>query len=255
MKAKILVLLLFIAGFTYAGTVNYTADNSTIFPNPERGFYLHREKHVKKSEPTCLSGSALDAHKSDDKGTLVLIVYYLDNFKTTNTIPTEVLNGFDTDMQTLRSKGMKCILRFAYAQGTYGEGDAESAADATLNIALKHLEQYKSHLKANADVIYVVQAGIVGAWGEWYYSDNFGNQTSHMNTNRRILVDSLLQIVAFPADIIPATASPIKITGVTIPSAATACALIKSPVNAVSITSQIVITIWLKIIDGNIRFI
>lgn len=198
MKAKILVLLLFIAGISYAGTVNYTADNSTIFPNPERGFYLHTEKHVKKSSPTCLSGSALEAHRNDDKGTLVLIVYYLDNFKTTNTIPTEVLNGFDTDMQTLRSKGMKCILRFAYAQGTYGEGNAESAADATLNIALKHLEQYKSHLKANADVIYVVQAGIVGAWGEWYYSDNFGNQTSHMNTNRRILVDSLLQIV--PAD-------------------------------------------------------
>ena len=196
MKFKFtLFLLFFFTICSQSATITYTADNSTIFPNPERGFYLHTEQHVTKSEPYCLSGSSLESHKSDDKGTLVLIVYYLDNFRTTATLPTEILNGFDKDMKTLRDKGMKCILRFAYPQGTYGEGDAESGKDATLEIALSHLSQYKSHLKANADVIYVVQAGIVGAWGEWYYSDNFGNQTSRLNAKRRTLVDSLLKIV------------------------------------------------------------
>lgn len=193
---KTLLSVLFCAAaiVTNAATINYTADNS-IFPNPERGFYLHTEKHVSKSSPTCLSSSSLEAHKSEDSGTLVLIVYYLDNFLTTAELPSEILTGFDTDMQKLRDKGMKCILRFAYPQGTYGEGDNESGADATLSIALQHLSQYKQKLKDNADVIYVVQAGFVGAWGEWYYSDNFGNQTSYMTTNRRILVDSLLKAV------------------------------------------------------------
>ena len=196
---KTLLSVLFCAAaiVTNAATINYTADNS-IFPNPERGFYLHTEKHVSKSSATCLSSSSLEAHKTGDCGTLVLIVYYLDNFVKTATLPEEILTGFDQDMQKLRDKGMKCVLRFAYAQGTYGSGSSESAKDATLAIALGHLSQYKQHLQDNADVIYVVQAGIVGAWGEWYYSDNFGNQTSHLTANRRTLIDSLLKIV--PAD-------------------------------------------------------
>ena len=193
---KTLLSVLFCAAalFTNAATINYTVDNS-IFPNPERGFYLHTEEHVTKSSPTCLSSSSLEAHKTGDCGTLVLIVYYLDNFLTTAELPSEILTGFDTDMQKLRNKGMKCILRFAYPQGTYGKGANESGKDATLDIALAHLSQYKQHIQDNADVIFVVQAGFVGAWGEWYYSDNFGNQTSNMTANRTILVDSLLKAV------------------------------------------------------------
>ena len=206
MKATLFTLLFCFATLCAQATnVSYTADNSTIFANPERGFYYHTEKHVSKSSPYCLYNnssvlSEMDDHRSSDKGTLVLIVYYLDQFLTKATLPSEILNGFDRDMQVLRDKGMKCVLRFAYAQYTYkyavSPGDSiESAADAELNIALGHLAQYKSHLKNNADVIYVVQAGIVGAWGEWYYSDNFGNQTSHMNDKRKTLIDSLLKFV------------------------------------------------------------
>ncbi len=201
MKTKVLLLSLgLVALSAMASTVNYTADNSTIFPNPERGFYLHMEKHVTKSEPYCVKGnsSALQSHKSGDKGSLVLVLYYLDNYKTTETLPSEILTGFDKDMQTLRENGMKCVLRFAYVQSTSGSGSSETGKDATLAIALKHMNQYKSHLQANADVIFVIQAGIVGAWGEWYYSSNFGNQTSHLTASRRTLIDSLLTI--FPAD-------------------------------------------------------
>ena len=198
MKTKVLLLSLsLIALSAMASTVNYTADNSTIFTNPERGFYYHMEAHVTKSEPYCVKGqeSKLQSHKSGDKGSLVLVLYYLDNYKTTETLPSEILTGFDKDMKALRDNGMKCVLRFAYVQSTSGSGSNETGKDAALPIVLKHLSQYKSHLEANADVIYVVQAGIVGAWGEWYYSSNFGNQTSHMNANRKALVDSLLKVV------------------------------------------------------------
>ncbi len=195
---KTLLSVLFCAAaiVTNAATINYTADNS-IFPNPERGFYLHLEKHVKDGDARCIksSNSSIDEHKSSDNSTLLLALYYLDNFKKSSTIPQSVLNDFDADMQVLRDKGMKCILRLAYVQETYGEGASESAKDATLDIALKHLSQYKQHIKDNADVIYVVQAGIVGAFGEWWYSDNFGNQTDHVTANCRLLLDSLLKVV------------------------------------------------------------
>ncbi|MCR5050781.1 MAG: DUF4832 domain-containing protein [Paludibacteraceae bacterium] len=205
MKKTILsVLLCLMAISMSAATVTYTADNSTIFPNPERGFYLHREKHVTTSDPYCLYKHStalndLDTHRSADKGSLVLIVYYLDNYRTTQKLPSEILEGFNKDMETLREKGMKCILRFAYVQETYkytsGGKKIESAKDAELGIALGHLSQYKENLQKNADVIYAVQAGFVGAWGEWYYTDNFGNHVTTMNSARRTLVDSLLQIV------------------------------------------------------------
>ena len=199
-KVFLAAISLFCCMAASAATINYTADDSSIFPNPERGFYYHMEQKVSEKSPYCVKGkeSSLTAHTSSDCGTLVLVLYYLDNFRTTATIPSKVLNAFDEDMQALRNNGMKCVLRFAYTNGTYGSGSSESAKDATLAIALQHLSQYKSHLHANADVIYVVQAGIVGAWGEWYYSDNFGNQTGHINQNRRILLDSLLKAV--PAD-------------------------------------------------------
>lgn len=183
-----------------AGTVNYTADNSTIFANPERGFITMLTEHLTRETPYAVVGeeTKLEKKKKDEKMSIVLVHYYLDNFKTNATLPSEVLDGFDADMQVLREIGMKAIVRFSYAKGTYGEGKEESAADASLDIVKQHLAQYKPHWDANADVIFVFQAGIVGAWGEWYYSDHFGNQMSHMNEARCALIDTLLKAV--PAD-------------------------------------------------------
>ena len=183
-----------------AGTVNYTADNNTIFANPERGFITMLTGHLSKSAPYAVVGeeSTLDQKKKNEKMSIVLVHYYLTNFKATAKLPDAVLNGFDADMQVLRNKGMKAIVRFSYAEGTYGSGKSESATDASLDIVKQHLAQYKPHWDANADVIFVFQAGIVGAWGEWYYSDNFGNQTSHMNDARCALIDTLLKTV--PSD-------------------------------------------------------
>ena len=184
----------------FAGTVNYTADNNTIFANPERGFITMLTEHLSESAPYAVVGeeSTLDQKKKNEKMSIVLVHYYLTNFKTTAKLPDAVLNGFDADMQVLRNKGMKAIVRFSYAKGTYGSGKSESATDASLDIVKQHLAQYKPHWEANADVIFVFQAGIVGAWGEWYYSDNFGNQTSHMNNARCALIDTLLKTV--PSD-------------------------------------------------------
>lgn len=184
-----------------AGTVNYTADNTSIFQNPERGFITMIGGHLSESNPYGVKGqeSTLENHMSKDKISIVLVHYYLDNYRTTATIPDKVLNGFDEDMKVLRQKGMKAIIRFSYAEGTYYKSSGEeSAKDATLDIVKSHINQYKSHWQANADVIFVFQAGIVGAWGEWYYTDNFGNKQDKMNTSRKAVVDALL--AAVPSD-------------------------------------------------------
>ena len=199
MKKSILVAcaILFSVITACGGSVNYTADDNTIFPNPERGFITMLEGHLKANKPYAVKGqeSTLDYHVNRDGISIVLVHYYLENFRSTSTLPDEVLNGFDEDMQVLRKKGLKAILRFSYINGTYENNGEASAKDAPLDIAKSHISQYKSHWQANADVIFVFQAGFIGAWGEWYYTDHYGNQQGTMNAQRRALVDALLDAV------------------------------------------------------------
>ena len=68
-----------------ATTVTYTADDTSIFPNPERGFITMLTGHLTTSNPYGVKGqeSALNNHANNDKGTIILVHYYLDSYKNT----------------------------------------------------------------------------------------------------------------------------------------------------------------------------
>ncbi len=171
-----------------AGVVNYTADDVTIFKNPERGFTEELSRKVTAAKPNVVKGQISANYGASEKRTLIMVLYNLYNFKAQD-IPEEVLSGFDEDMAELRKCGFKCVLRFAY---TETESDK---VDATPEWVERHLEQLQPHLEANKDVIYVVEAGFVGVWGEWYYTSNYGNEQQHLNNKRRRVVDALLSRV------------------------------------------------------------
>lgn len=185
---------LLLVAAVHAKTVTYTPDNTSVFLNPERGFITEFDHVVTKKKPHCVKGKEQDLkdnYINKDQISLLLVLYYLDNFKNTATLPAEVLNGFDEDMQVLRNLGMKAILRFAYTE----DFSDEIGHDAPLSVVQSHVAQYKSHWEANADVIFVFQAGFVGTWGEWYYTDHFGNKDNVTNESRRAVVDTLLAAV------------------------------------------------------------
>ena len=190
------LLCLVLSGTIHAATVTYTADDTSIFPNPERGFITMLTGYLSSSSPYGVKGkeSALAAHANNDKGSIILVHYYLKNYRSTATLPDAVLTGFDEDMQVLRNKGMKAIIRFSYAD----RDENDTAEDAPFDIVQSHLNQYKSHWQANADVIFCFQAGIIGAWGEWYYTNHYGNHGTTTTAARRQVVDALLDAV--PAD-------------------------------------------------------
>ena len=195
-KFYLSLLCLTLCASMHAASVTYTADNTSIFPNPERGFITMLTGYLSQSKPYGVKGkeSSLSAHANNDKGSIVLVHYYLKNFRSNATLPSAVLNGFDEDMQVLRNRGMKAIIRFSYAD----QDEDDTAIDAPFDIVQSHINQYKSHWQANADVIFCFQAGIIGAWGEWYYTSNYGNHVTTMNAARRQVVDALLDAV--PAD-------------------------------------------------------
>lgn len=192
---KSLLLFMFLIAAVHvasAAVVTYTPDNTTVFPNPERGFLIQSERVLTLSKPRVFSSSISTTVENNmftdglnANMRLMLMLYYLDNFKNQD-LPDAILNGFEQDMQILRTNGWKCVLRFAY--GT-------NKNDAELQWVQRHLEQLEPHLAANADVIYVIEAGFIGAWGEWYYTVNFsdnGDHASHLNANRRSVIDALL---------------------------------------------------------------
>lgn len=170
-----------------AGSVTYGVDATTIFANPERGFYHHQE--VRGSAYSPLSQSQLASYRTSEAVSLILRLFYLDAFRS-GSISASYLDGMRTDFSRLRAAGLKAVLRFAYtSEMTQPYGDTSASR------VFAHIAQLKPVLAANADVIATVQAGFVGAWGEWYYTDYFGDQgdiSSAAWADRKSVVDALL---------------------------------------------------------------
>ena len=186
-------LLLFIALAGYSQTVSYTPDESVI-ANPERGLYHHTEVHTGQYEN--LSPETLKGYRTNEGITQILRVFYLESFRE-SPISGDYLNNMRRDFAIARSAGIKVIVRFAYSQGTTAPYN-----DARPEFVQTHIDQLKPVLRENADVIAVMQAGFIGTWGEWYYTDHFANSPGQISAedweNRRQVVYSILD--ALPDD-------------------------------------------------------
>lgn len=78
-------------------------------------------------------------------------------------IPQEKLDDIEQFFLKLRETKVKALLRFAYEL-------SPSISGPTANITLKHIGQLKPLIHKYADVIYVLQAGFVGKFGEFHNS-------------------------------------------------------------------------------------
>ena len=99
------------------------------------------------------------------------------------------------NMQVLRENGAKCIMRFAYS-----DSENEKPWDPTPEVVQMHIADIKPVLQEYSDVIMCLQAGFVGVWGEWYYTENFEftPSTPEEHTLRKQVTDAMLE--ALPAD-------------------------------------------------------
>jgi hypothetical protein len=166
-------------------TVTY-APSTAIIANPERGFYNHEGTHSNDFDP--LNQTSLTNYRVNNKMTLILRLFYLDDF-IEGPISSTYLAAMQTDFARIRGAGIKAILRFAYSD----DSDNGQMQDATKAQILAHIAQLKPILTANADVIATVQAGFIGTWGEWYYTDHFGMPPNATDLqNRKQIVTAIL---------------------------------------------------------------
>lgn len=182
------VLLSYYGSAQTTTTVLYNPTSISI-SNPDRGFYKHTETH--SASYSSLNQTTLTNYRLNSNYTLILRVFYLENF-VNSPISASYLNSMQADFDKIRNAGIKCVIRFAYSD----VNGSSQPQDATKARILEHIQQLKPYFIANADVITAVQAGFIGAWGEWYYTDNFGmNPTATDYANRKAVVDALLLAV------------------------------------------------------------
>lgn len=168
-----------------AGTIYYT-ESDDLFPNPERGMYTQVNFDSEDLGKT-LSENSLRALRNDNI-TLVFNYYYLNAYRDKD-IDDEYLQRLEKNMQVLRKFGAKTILRFAYTSN-YRESD--KPWDAPVEQVIRHVAQIAPYLQEYADVIFCLQAGFVGAWGEWYYTSHFGYPVPDVDA-RNTLLEALLE--------------------------------------------------------------
>lgn len=175
------------------GTQYYT-ESFTDFPNPERGFHrggIYMSEHTQVDY-----GSAIQVWRRQEGITLYQSSYYLTDFMEQD-IPEWYLERFDHNMQALREGGAKVVLRFAYKQDM---SDAAKPWDAAPEWVNRHIDQLAPYLRKNADVIFCMQAGFIGVWGEWCYTTGYpmAPRTDDEYAPRWEMLDRLLD--ALPSD-------------------------------------------------------
>jgi hypothetical protein len=155
--------------------VTYVPSDAVLL-NPERGFYATTNL-VDAPNLSSLRASGV---------TLVHTYVRLDDYRTAD-IPASLLSQATAGFEKARQAGVKVILRFAYNFGPY----PDSEPDAPKTWVLAHIQQLKPLILANADVIAVVQAGFIGAWGEWHSSTNDLTEP----TTRQEILEALVDAV------------------------------------------------------------
>ena len=173
----------------------YTYSDAPIL-NPERGFFTP----YKLPSPAGFSSVRITGN------TLVHLNIYLNDYRESD-LPKDLLDGLQTNFDDIREAGIKAIIRFAYNEGPY----PDTQPDASKSQILKHIEQLTPLLQTNADVIAWVEAGFIGAWGEWHTStnglDNIQDKQEILNAILVAIPNRYVQ-VRYPANIIEIYPNP-----------------------------------------------
>lgn len=156
--------------------------------NPGRGFRLETALDVAMDkENPGKQLTELSAKYASDSVSLSQSYFYL-TFLADKELTDDDFATMQAYFDELRRQGKKTVLRFAYEKDFMGR----SPIGPTAAQILSHLDQLKPILHANKDLILVVQAGLIGAWGEWHSSIH-GLENSE--DAKKAILEKLLSVV------------------------------------------------------------
>ena len=176
--------------YSHLNHISFT-ECDDIFPNPERGFYFTQS--FKSASASLLTASKIEQNRLQNR-TICYLGFYPKKYMNGH-IADDFIQMVRNNMQVLRENGAKCIMRFAYS-----DSENEKPWDPTPEVVQMHIADIKPVLQEYSDVIMCLQAGFVGVWGEWYYTENFefAPSTPEEHVLRKQVTDAMLE--ALPAE-------------------------------------------------------
>lgn len=172
---KKIILLLFSTIAMQSQTVTYS-ESFENFANPERGFHHQiatRASGEASGTYTPLNLAQLINFRDNEGITLISRTFWLDEFMNSEISDSYILK-MKTDFATLRSAGMKCIIRFKYTNDETGS-ETDPIIEPFPDLIYKQIGKLKGATLLNQDVISSVEAGFIGAHGEWTISTRYGS--------------------------------------------------------------------------------
>jgi len=170
------------------GNAFYDENASLNTINPHRGFYdadyaLDRDQNYDPYETAY-----------DDGYRMVYASIFLGDYNETDTLPDDLLTTVNDNLAKAKDAHLGIVLRIKYRNET-------DSSDPAKEIILSHLDQLKPILQQYPNTISVVQAGMIGAWGEWHsFTDDFSDETVGYLENRKEVLTRLSDI--FPSTFI-----------------------------------------------------
>ena len=150
---------------SYRGIRPGDSDGRKGLRNPERGFRFEIGIGITESDPVQFSHirNLWPFPQYENDGVAITQAYcYLTQYYN-KPIAESKLAALQTDFDRARHDGVKFLLRFAYEFN-------EKTPGPTCEQILAHIDQLKELLDKNWDIIYNLQVGFVGLWGEFHTS-------------------------------------------------------------------------------------
>ena len=158
--------------------------------NPERGLRL---EHIMKVNDLTNPYHSVKYHdifsrvQEDEKAyaedtKLTQLYFYLTAYMG-KSIPESAFHNMQSVLDGLKNSGYKVVLIFAYRYDEY-------CAYETYWDIKRHLNQLKPFLQKNESMIFAVQAGFLGLWGEWH-STGLDNSPFH----KKAVIRDILQAI------------------------------------------------------------
>ncbi len=160
--------------------IDFQIDTTTNILNSERGWSENHIYYTHQSLKRIPSGPKIFRYLP------VLTAYR------TQTIAQSLLDHIRGDADVCRANGAKLVIRFSY---TFNEDQSFSNyQDASLSKILSDIDRLSDTLQDILDVIFYMETGFIGRWGEWNKSTNgLGDESNPQNTESQRQVVYALQ--------------------------------------------------------------
>lgn len=150
------IFCLFMAAAVYAclspETARYFQETDRVLDNPDRGFYIQID-----------SGRADKIPDAAKEVRVILLAFDMEGYLAGD-LPEEKLEELREALRAAQREHVSVVFRAAY--GFHGE----VAEPDQIGQMGRHIEQIAEVLNQSADQILVVQAGMLGSYGEWHSS-------------------------------------------------------------------------------------